>query len=85
MLIFILIGVFSILGVTIAIVVYKKVHTPSKEPKPRKPKVKKVKTKKKGIIEEEVFCPFCQTPITSEHKFCTYCGSDLNEEEEPKN
>ena len=77
MLIFILIGVFSIVGITIAIVVIKKVHTPSKVPRPRKPKVKK-----KGMIEEEVFCPFCGTLITPEHKFCTYCGSDLKEEEE---
>lgn len=88
MLIFILIGVFSIVGITIAIVVYKKVHTPSikpktpREPKPRKPKVKKAKPKKKGAIEEKIYCPFCQTLITPEHKFCTYCGSNLNEEEE---
>lgn len=88
MLIFILIGVFSIVGVTIAIVVYKKAHTPSikpktlKEPKPRKPKVKKAKPKKRGIIEEEIFCPFCNTTITPQHKFCTYCGSKLGEEGE---
>jgi hypothetical protein len=82
MLIFILISVFSVVGVTIAIVVVKKVHTPSKAPKPRKPKVKKEKPKKKGIIEEELFCPFCNTAITPQHKFCTYCGSNLIEKEE---
>ena len=63
-------------------------HTPSiepkpvKEPKPRKEKVKKVKKRKRGIIEKELFCPFCQTPITFDQKFCTYCGSNLVEEEE---
>jgi hypothetical protein len=88
MLIIIFIGIFSLLGIAIGLIVYKKVHTPSIEPKPvkeskiRKPKVKKAKTRKRGIIEEELFCPFCNTPITPQHKFCTYCGSNLQEKEE---
>jgi hypothetical protein len=80
-LIFILIGVFSMVGLTIAIVVYKRFHTSSIKPKPvKEPKPRKKPKKKKGsIIMEEIFCPFCGTSITPQHKFCTYCGSDLRE------
>ncbi|MFX1427571.1 MAG: zinc ribbon domain-containing protein [Promethearchaeota archaeon] len=87
-LIFIFVGVFSLLGIAVAFIVYKKVHTPSikpkpvKEPKPRKEKMKKVKTRKRRIIAEDLFCPFCHTTITPEQKFCTYCGSHLQEERE---
>ncbi len=55
---------------------------PSERPKPRKPKVKKVKPKKKSIIQEELFCPFCQMPTIVDQKFCTSCGSNLKEEKE---
>ncbi|MFX1323348.1 MAG: hypothetical protein ACFE8N_00210 [Promethearchaeota archaeon] len=76
--IIIMIGAFSLLGVVVAVVVYKKVHLPSAIIKLQKPKPeKKRKTKKTPIREEELFCPFCNTSITFGQKFCTYCGSNL--------
>jgi RNA polymerase subunit RPABC4/transcription elongation factor Spt4 len=76
-----MIGTFSLLGIVVFSIVYKKVYIPSKKPKHRKVKVKKEK-KRKGIIKDvEIFCPFCNSVITSEQKFCRYCGSNLKETE----
>ncbi|MFX1278701.1 MAG: zinc ribbon domain-containing protein [Promethearchaeota archaeon] len=82
-LIFIVFGIFSLVGLIMVIVVYKKVHTSLREPIHLKPKVKKIKPEKRGIIEEELFCPFCNAPITYQQKFCKYCGSNLKKGEEP--
>ncbi|MFX0083698.1 MAG: hypothetical protein ACFE94_18260 [Candidatus Hodarchaeota archaeon] len=80
MLIFIFIGVFSLIGIAISVIVYRKIYVPSETPKPRKKRFKEPKTKE--IIPEDLFCPFCQTPISFDQKFCTYCGSNLKEEKE---
>ncbi|MHA1931361.1 MAG: hypothetical protein ACW96X_02410 [Promethearchaeota archaeon] len=81
-LVYVLIGVFSLLGIAIVVIVYRMVHNPSERVKTRKPKLKKTKTRKKIIKEEDLFCPFCNTPITTGQRFCTYCSSKLVEEED---
>jgi hypothetical protein len=82
MLVFILIGIFTLLGIAIAFVVYRKVHVPSVEPKHRNQKARKAKPKKTAILPEELFCPFCQYPIEIDQKFCRFCGSNIKEEKE---
>ncbi|MHA2036773.1 MAG: zinc ribbon domain-containing protein [Promethearchaeota archaeon] len=80
-LVFILIGVFSLLGIMTVLVVYKKVHIPSETVRARKVRTKKDITKKRDIKEEDLFCPYCNSSIAFGQRFCTYCSSKLVEED----
>ncbi|MHA2051503.1 MAG: hypothetical protein ACW986_17960, partial [Promethearchaeota archaeon] len=81
----ILVGVFSLIGIISVIIVLKRVRTPSetiepREAKPKKLKEKKPKTSKKKAEDLTFICPFCQNTLPVRQKFCTYCGTNLQEE-----
>ncbi|MHA2030894.1 MAG: hypothetical protein ACW99Q_16060 [Candidatus Kariarchaeaceae archaeon] len=83
----ILVGVFSLIGIISVIIVLKRVRTPSetiepREAKPKKLKEKKPKTSKKKAEDLTFICPFCQNTLPVRQKFCTYCGTSLQEEKQ---
>ena len=78
LLVIILIGILSLIGIVVVGIIYSRVHLPSEKPKSKRRKLKE--TKEKDISIELIHCPFCHSEIIGGQKFCNYCGANLKDD-----